>query len=149
MKAAALFDLTGRVAMVTGASSGIGRAIAAALADAGARIVLVARRANALEGACAEIKRAGGAASILSCDLADREALTACAESASVPFGAPDILVNAAGINLREPMLDISFDGWDHTLAVNLEAPFFLAQRLVPAMLARAWGRIINIASLQ
>src|SRR5437763_10354959 len=70
MKAAALFELTGRVAMVTGASSGIGRAIAAALADAGARIVLVARRANALEAACAEIKRAGGEASIVPCDLA-------------------------------------------------------------------------------
>src|SRR5437764_1230161 len=89
MKAAALFDLTGRVAVVTGASSGIGRAIAAALADAGARIVLVARRANALEAACAEIKRAGGEASILPCDLADREALMACAESASHPFGPP------------------------------------------------------------
>ena len=144
-----LFGLTGRIALVTGASSGIGRAIAVALAGAGARVVLVARRAPELEAARKEIEAGGSAASALVCDLADRNALDACAVSASAAFGAPDILVNAAGINLRKPMLEITAAEWDRTFAVNLDAPFFLAQRLAPAMIARGWGRIINIASLQ
>ena len=144
-----LFDLAGHVALVTGASSGIGRAIAVALADAGARIVLVARRADELHAVCEHIESKGGAATMLVYDLADREALNACAEAAAAAFGAPDILVNAAGINLREPMPEITAAHWDRTFAINLDAPFFLAQRLVPGMIERRWGRIINIASLQ
>lgn len=144
-----LFDLAGHVALVTGASSGIGRAIAVALASAGARVVLVARRASELEAARDEIESDGGAATTIVCDLADRNALDACARRARQPFGAPDIVVNAAGINLREPMLDITPEHWDRTFAINLDAPFFLAQRLVPAMIERGWGRIVNIASLQ
>src|SRR4029078_10335701 len=81
--------------------------------------------------------------------LEDRNAIDACAASAALPFGAPDIVVNAAGINIRKPMLDLTRDDWDRTVRLNLEAPFFLSQRLVPAMLARRFGRIINIASLQ
>jgi len=149
MDVLALFRLEGRVALVTGASSGIGRAIAQALASAGARVVLLARRAAELEAARSEIDGAGGQATIVACDLADRDALAAGAAAAAQPFGAPDILVNAAGINLRAPMLDVTSETWDRTLAVNLDAPFFLAQKLVPAMIARGWGRIINIASLQ
>jgi NAD(P)-dependent dehydrogenase (short-subunit alcohol dehydrogenase family) len=149
MSVLGLFDLADHVALVTGASSGIGRAIAIALASAGARIVLVARREPALAAVRDELESAGGAASVITCDLADRGALGACAAAASSAFGAPDILVNAAGINLREPMLDITPEHWDRTFAVNLDAPLFLAQRLVPAMIARRWGRIINIASLQ
>ena len=144
-----LFDLAGRVALVTGASSGIGRAIALALAGAGARIVLVARRPNELAAARHQIEAEGGAATVLVCDLADRTARNACADAAVERFGPPDILVNAAGINLREPMLDITAAHWDRTFAINLDAPFFLAQRLVPAMIERGWGRIINVASLQ
>ena len=144
-----LFDLEGRVALVTGGSSGIGRAIAMALASAGARIVLVARRATELATVREQIERAGGAASVVVCDLSDRQAVAACADAASAAFGAPDILINAAGINPRRPMLDVTADQWDRTFAVNLDAPFFLAQRLVPAMIARGWGRIVNIASLQ
>ena len=144
-----LFDLSGRVALVTGASSGIGRAIAMALASAGAHIVLVARREAELAAVRDAIELAGGAATLHACDLADRSALDACAAAAVKPFGAPDILVNAAGINLREPMLEITPARWDRTFAINLDAPFFLAQQLVPAMIERSWGRIINIASLQ
>jgi gluconate 5-dehydrogenase len=149
MSVLGLFDLAGHVALVTGASSGIGRAIARALASAGARIVLVARREPELAVVRDEIEGAGGAASVIACDLADRGALGACAAAASNAFGAPNILVNAAGINLREPMLEITPEHWDRTFAINLDAPFFLAQRLVPAMIAQRWGRIINIASLQ
>ncbi len=144
-----LFDLAEHVALVTGASSGIGRAIAVALASAGARIVLVARRAGELTAVREQIESNGGAATVIVCDLTDRNALNACADAAPATFGAPDILVNAAGINLREPMLEITAARWDRTFAINLDAPFFLAQRLVPAMIARGWGRIINIASLQ
>jgi gluconate 5-dehydrogenase len=146
MSVAGLFRLEGKVALVTGASSGIGLAIAEALAGAGAKVVLVARRAAELAAAA---NRIGAPAASLPCDLADRRALFACAEKAPSFFGAPDIVVNAAGVNVRRPMLEITEADWDATLRLNLEAPFFLAQKLAPAMLAKRWGRILNIASLQ
>jgi len=149
MAAPALFDLEGRVAVVTGASSGIGREIALALAEAGAAVVLVARREDRLAEACAEVTRLGGKASALCADLADRSGPRDAAGRAATLFGAPDILVNAAGINHRREMLDVRDADWDATLAINLSAPFFLAQALAPAMIAKGWGRIINIASLQ
>ena len=149
MNVAALFSLAGRVALVTGGSSGIGRAIANALADAGARIVLVARREAELAAARGTIVAAGGEAEGLSYDLSDRTAIDACAAAAPRFFGAPDIVVNAAGVNIRKAMLEITREDWDRTMQLNLEAPFFLSQRLVPAMIERGYGRIINIASLQ
>ena len=144
-----LFSLAGRVALVTGGSSGIGRAIAEALAAAGARIVLVARRAVELEKARDGIVAAGGEAALFACDLAERDAIDDCAEAAPRFFGAPDILVNAAGVNVRRPMLELTRDDWDRVLKLNLDTPFFLSQRLVPAMIERGFGRILNIASLQ
>ncbi len=149
MPAPALFDLTGRVALVTGASSGIGREIANALAEAGAAAVLVARRVEELAAARNEIEAAGGRAATIPADLADRAELRAIPARAASFFGAPDIVVNAAGINIRRPMLDVNEADWDATLRVNLDAPFFLSQALAPAMIAKGWGRIINIASLQ
>jgi gluconate 5-dehydrogenase len=147
--AAALFDLAGHVALVTGASSGIGREIATALAEAGAAVLLVARREHELADARYRIESGGGRAAALAVDLADRSALrTACQRAASF-FGAPDIVVNAAGINIRRPMSEVSETDWDAVLAINLSAPFFLSQALAPAMIEKGWGRIINIASLQ
>lgn len=142
----ALFDLTGRVACVTGASSGLGRRAALVLARAGARVVGVARRAAALEALAEEL---GEGVTGVAADVADRDALPDTVARIADPFGAPDILVNAAGLNPRKPADEVTGAEWDATLAVNLSAPFFLAQALVPAMRARGWGRIVNFASLQ
>ena len=144
-----LFDLGGRVALVTGASSGIGQAMAQALAGAGASVVLAARRKDELEQAAEGIRSRDGKAVILVADLGDRKALVDIAAGATRPFGAPHILINAAGVNLRQPADDVSFEGWDLTLDLNLTVPMFLARSLVPAMKEKGWGKIINIASLQ
>ncbi|UTS79782.1 SDR family NAD(P)-dependent oxidoreductase [Phaeobacter piscinae] len=142
----ALFDLTGRTACITGASSGLGRRAAIALAAAGAQVVAVARRAEALESVCAEI---GAKAAPVVADVADRSRFDALREDVSAPFGAPDILIHAAGVNTRQTADDVTAEGWDQTLALNLSAPFFLSQALVPTMRDRGWGRIVNFASLQ
>jgi NAD(P)-dependent dehydrogenase (short-subunit alcohol dehydrogenase family) len=144
-----LFSLDGRVAVVTGGSSGIGRGIARALAAAGARVVLLARQPDALAAATDAIQAEGGSAAWVSADLGDRQALARGAEQAAGRFGEPDILVNCAGINLRPPMSALTIGDWDQTLAVNLTAPFLLGQRFGPTMAGRGWGRIINVASQQ
>lgn len=144
-----LFDLDGRVAAVTGASSGIGQAIARALAGVGASVVCVARREPALAETVREIEGAGGRAAAVAGDLSDHHRLDRVAAAMAEPFGAPDILVNAAGINLREPAEAVTPESWDRTLSLNLSTPFFLARALVPAMREKGSGRIINIASLQ
>lgn len=149
MAATDLFSLHERVAVVTGASSGIGNAIARALADAGAAVVLVARRLERLQSTRDEITARGGRAACVECDLSRRAALDQCAREVAGSFGAPDILVSAAGTNRRRPILEITEEDWDYTMRLNLDAPFFLARLLAPAMIARRWGRIINIASLQ
>jgi gluconate 5-dehydrogenase len=141
-----LFDLTGRVACVTGASSGLGRRAASTLAAAGARVVAVARRRAPLEDWQAET---GPDAAIVVADVADRTAILQLATAISAPFGPPDIVVQAAGLNTREAADDVTPEGWDTTLAINLSAPFFLSQALVPAMKAKGWGRIVTFASLQ
>ena len=144
-----LFDLAGHVAMVTGASSGIGREIAGAFAEAGASVVLVARREAELAAAREQIREGGGRADMVCADLADRRQLKACAQQGSALFGPPDILVNAAGINIRKPFLEVTEADWDAVLKLNLDAPFFLTQALAPAMISRGWGRVIHLASLQ
>lgn len=141
-----LFDLTGRVACVTGASSGLGRRAADTLLAAGARVVGVARRADELGQ---WKKQAGDAAAFVAADLADRDGIAQLAAQIAAPFGSPDIVVHAAGINTRQPASDVTSDGWDVTLALNLTAPFFLSQALVPAMQEKGWGRIVHFASLQ
>ena len=141
-----LFDLTGRVACITGASSGLGRRAAFAVAQAGARVVGVARRKDALEEMKGDI---GAAADIVVGDVADRGSIAGLAEAVAAPFGAPDILVHAAGINSRQAADEVTPEAWDTTLALNLSAPFFLSQAFVPAMKDKGWGRIVHFASLQ
>lgn len=143
------FGLSGRVALVTGAGSGIGRAIALGLAETGAAVVLVGRRPEALAAVAAEVAAAGGSAAAVAADLARRDQVQRTAGEAAQPFGPPDILVNAAGVNVRKPMAEIGADDWDAILAINLTAAFLLGQAMAPAMLARGWGRIINVTSQQ
>jgi len=144
-----LFSLNGRVAAVTGGSSGIGRGMAAALASAGASVVLIARRPQALDEAVAAILADGGAAGRVRADLADRaDIMRACVEVRAI-FGDPDILINAAGVNIRPPLAELNVDQWDQSIQVNLTAPFLLGQAFGPNMAARGWGRIINVASQQ
>ena len=140
------FDVAGRVACVSGASSGLGRAAASALAAAGAAVVGVARREEAL----AEWSgRADGRTAVVAADLSRRDTLDEVAARVAEPFGPPDILINAAGINTRHAADDVTPESWDLTLDLNLAAPFFLARALVPPMRAKRWGRIVNFASLQ
>lgn len=144
-----LFSLEGRVALVTGGSTGIGRAMAGALAGAGARVVLVARTQRALQDAVREMRADGCAADYVQADLSSRDGARSAASSAAERFGEPDILVNAAGLNVRPPLGDLSLSDWDELMAVNLTAPFLLGQRFGPAMAGRGWGRIINVISQQ
>jgi len=141
-----LFDLSGRVACVTGASSGLGQQAASALAAAGAQVIGVARRAEALSDWA---ERIGPKAATLSADLSERSQIKEIAAQIAAPFGAPDIVVHAAGINTRETADNVTDEGWDITLNLNLAAPFFLSQALVSGMKAKGWGRIVNFASLQ
>ncbi|MFK4106021.1 SDR family NAD(P)-dependent oxidoreductase [Streptomyces sp. NPDC019531] len=145
----ALFSLDGRVALVTGGSSGIGRAIAGALARAGASVVVVARKEPELASVVEELRADGCRAAWVSGDLSTRDGVRTAARAAVGPFGEPDILVNSAGINLRPPMGELTDEVWDTTMAVNLEAPYLLGQRFGPRMAERGFGRIIHITSQQ
>ncbi|WP_405835668.1 SDR family NAD(P)-dependent oxidoreductase [Streptomyces sp. NBC_01518] len=144
-----LFALDGRVAVVTGGSSGIGRAAAGALARAGAQVVVVARREKELTATVDELTAEGCRAAWVSGDLGTRDGVRATAEAAAEVFGEPDILVNSAGINLRPPMGELSDEVWDTTMALNLEAPHLLGRRFGPGMAERGFGRVIHITSQQ
>ncbi|GAA2148259.1 SDR family NAD(P)-dependent oxidoreductase [Actinomadura napierensis] len=146
---AGLFSLEGRTAVVTGGSSGIGRAIALALARAGASVVVVARRERELADAVADLRSHGCRAAWVGADLGSRQGVAEAARGAVEPFGEPDIVVSAAGINLRPPMQELGEEVWDATMAVNLDAPFLLGQRFGPGMAERGFGRLIHIASQQ
>jgi NAD(P)-dependent dehydrogenase (short-subunit alcohol dehydrogenase family) len=149
MKLAHLFDLTGRRALVTGGNSGIGEAMARALGLAGAQVLLVARRQAELDAACERLRVDGIQAQALAADLCDVHALPSTAQAAQQRLGGVDILINAAGVNLRQPFDEVTPEAWQTQIALHLSAPFFLTQALAPAMATRGWGRIINIASLQ
>ncbi|HWU09582.1 MAG TPA: SDR family oxidoreductase [Streptomyces sp.] len=144
-----LFSLEGRVAVVTGGSSGIGRGITDALARAGASVVVVARREAELVRTVGELTDAGCRAAWVSADLGTPEGVRAAGDGAAAVFGEPDILVNCAGVNLRPPMSELGEDVWDTTMAVNLKAPHLLGLRFGPGMAERGFGRIIHITSQQ
>jgi NAD(P)-dependent dehydrogenase (short-subunit alcohol dehydrogenase family) len=144
-----LFGLSGRTAVVTGGSSGIGREIALALGRSGARVVLVARREAPMAEMVAELRADGAEAGAISADLTVRAAVKAASLKIIETYGPPDILVNSAAINRRPPMPELTEDDWDLTLEANLTAPFVLGQAFAPGMAERGWGRIINVVSQQ
>jgi gluconate 5-dehydrogenase len=150
MTLAAQFDLRGRRALVTGGNAGIGEAMATALGLAGARVLLVARREAELAAAAQRLTARGIDALTLAGDLTELPALGALAQRGEALLGGGvDILVNAAGVNLRQPFTEVTPEAWQTQLALHLGAPFFMTQALAPGMKARGWGRILNIASLQ
>jgi len=151
-----LFSLRGRTALVTGGSSGIGYAMAEAIALAGARTVLLARREAELKAAVERIRGRESGADAGSvdvhwvvADVSDRVRLAEAAEEAVALVGEIDVLVNCAGANPRPPMSTQSLADYDGILAANLAGPFQLGQRFGPAMAGRGWGRIINVGSQQ
>jgi len=141
------FSLEGRKAFVTGASKGIGAEIARVYADAGADIVAVGRNEAELNETAAAVEAYGRRCLVVPADLADPASTRAAAQTALDAWGTIDILVNNAGIARLAPALDISLEAWDETMAVNLRAPFLLAQMLAPGMIAQRWGKIVMISS--
>jgi gluconate 5-dehydrogenase len=149
MKQEQPFRLDGRRALISGGNSGIGQTMALALGAAGAKVLLVARREAALQEAVDALKAQGVDAEFLVADLSELPKLKDVASAAQEKLGGIDILVNAAGINLREPFLEVTPESWQVQVDLHVGAPFFLTQALAPAMKERGWGRILNIASLQ
>ena len=141
------FSLTGKTALVTGASKGIGLEACAVLADAGADIAAVARDQTGLAEASEKVEAAGREAFVIEADLATPEGPVDAARTALDHFGKIDILVNNAAITHVESLLDATIEHWDAIMAVNLRAPFLLARTLAPQMIARKAGKIINVSS--
>jgi 3-oxoacyl-[acyl-carrier protein] reductase len=141
-------SLEGRTALVTGASQGIGRACALALAKAGARVGVAARNEDKLNQVAAEIASLGGAAAVFTLDLASEDSIKACAKAAIAHFGSVEILVNNAGITRDTLALRMKRSDWDDVLQTNLTGTFLMTQAMLSPMLKARWGRIINITSV-
>jgi 3-oxoacyl-[acyl-carrier protein] reductase len=141
-------SLQERTALVTGASQGIGRACALALAKAGARVALAARNEDKLNQVAAEIASLGGAAAVFALDLASESSIKACAKAAIAHFGSIEILINNAGITRDTLALRMKRSDWDDVLQTNLTGTFLMTQAMLSPMLKARWGRIINITSI-
>jgi 2-dehydro-3-deoxy-D-gluconate 5-dehydrogenase len=143
-----LFDLTGRIALVTGASRGIGAAAAEALAEAGANIVLIGRKIETLRREESRLQMFGVETFSIECDMGDPDGVRAAARAAEERFGRVDILFNNAGIIRRGPAAEYSLEDWNDVLSVNLNGLFLMSQEIGRGMIARGSGKIINVASL-
>ncbi len=149
MSAAQIFDLTGKVALVTGASSGLGVRFAEVLAESGAAVALVARRADRLAALKARIEKSGGRALAIEADVCDRNAMLRAFDMAEQAFGTVTILVNNAGVVHSGRAVELTEEDWRRVLATNLDAVFFWAQEAARRMLAAGKsGAIVNIASV-
>ena len=145
---ASSFDLGGKTALITGSGSGLGFAMARGLAEAGARVVLNGRTLAKLEAAAAQLRGDGLAVEVAAFDVADPDAVRRGVAAVQASLGAVDILVNNAGIQHRAPIVDFTDADWRRLMATNLDAPFYMARAVIPAMQAKRAGKIINIASL-
>lgn len=144
-----LFDLTGKVVLVTGGGRGLGRAMARGFAEAGADVFICARTESELASAQAEISEATGRkVAYATADMANRQSVKAVAEKALREMGRVDVLINNAGINRPQPIDEIVDEDWDTQLEVNLSSVMALTRALVPQMKERQWGRIIHISSV-
>lgn len=143
-----MFDLTGRVALVSGTSRGLGQGFARALARCGADLILTSRNRADLIPFQEEIRAMGRKAIALELDVRDEASIARMAEQAFAEFDVIDILVNNAGCNVRKPALEVSWQDWNQVLDTNLRGSFFVAQAIAPRMIARSYGRIINIGSV-
>ncbi len=144
-----MFDLTGKVALVTGSSRGIGLALAKGLAQAGAKVVLHGRNAETLGEVASSLRDGGGSFATAAFDLTDPDAVRAGIAAVTQNVGCPDILVNNAGMQLRKPLGDFTLDDWRTLVDTNLTSAFLMAQAVAPGMIARGSGKIVNIGSIQ
>ena len=142
------FDLTGQVALITGASRGLGQTFGRALARAGADLIVTSRRADDLQPFVAEVEALGRRAVALALDVREQTSISAMAAAAIASYGRVDILVNNAGCNVRKPALDVTWDDWNLVLDTNLRGSFFVAQAIARHMVPRGYGRIVNIGSV-
>ena len=141
-------SLENHVAVVTGASKGLGREMAEALAEAGAKVALVARNEELLSEVVRGIRARGGTAEYIMADVTDETAAAEVDQMVKEAFGVCDILINNAGINNRKPIEEMSLDEWHEILEVNLTGPFSMSRTFVPGMKGLRWGRIINMTSI-
>jgi NAD(P)-dependent dehydrogenase (short-subunit alcohol dehydrogenase family) len=143
-----LFDLTGQVALVTGASRGLGQCFGRALAQAGADLIVTSRRKEDLLPFVAEIEGLGRRAVALELDVRDEGSIKAMSVAAEAAFGRIHILVNNAGCNVRKPAFEVTWDDWNLILDTNLRGSFFVAQEIAKRMVPHGYGRIVNIGSV-
>ncbi|MDR3675167.1 MAG: SDR family NAD(P)-dependent oxidoreductase [Acidobacteriota bacterium] len=139
--------LDGRVAVVTGASKGLGKQMAESLAEAGATVALVARSGELLEGVRAEIETGGGKAFTFVADISKEADVESVASEIRRQAGVPDILINNAGINIRKPLVEYTLEEWHRVMSTNVDGPFLCTRAFVPGMIEKKFGRIINVAS--
>jgi NAD(P)-dependent dehydrogenase (short-subunit alcohol dehydrogenase family) len=143
------FSLAGKRALVTGASRGIGRAIALAYAEAGARVALASRRQEGVDEVAREIESTGGAALAVACHVGRQQEIDALVERVTAAWGGIDVLVNNAGTNpAMAPLLEVEEAVWDEILEINLKAPLLLCRRVVPLMVAAGGGSVVNVSSV-
>jgi len=143
-----LFDLTGQVALVTGASRGLGQYLGRALTKSGADLIITARRKEDCAAFISEIEALGRKCVAIALDVRSKESIEAFAEEAAKAFPQIHILVNNAGCNVRKPALEVTWDDWNLILDTNLRGAFFVAQHIAKQMIPRGYGRIINIGSV-
>jgi NAD(P)-dependent dehydrogenase (short-subunit alcohol dehydrogenase family) len=141
-------ELSGRVAVVTGASRGLGRAMAVELGGAGAKLALVGRDRAKLDETAAEAAKAGAETAVFVTDVTDEGQVRALEQGVRERFGRVDILVNNAGMNIRKPLVDYTLDEWNTVLDTNLTSVFLVCRSFIPMMKGRGWGRIVNLASM-